>query len=51
MASPAYHSQAARRFLGLANRLTSRPGASKKAVSLLRAWSVKHSRLAAETKE
>jgi len=49
MASPAYHLEAAKRFLELANRLTSRPGASKKAVSLLRAWSVKHSRLAAET--
>ncbi len=45
-ASPAYHRQAAKRFLELANRLTSRPGASKKAVSLLRAWSVKHSKLA-----
>jgi hypothetical protein len=48
MASPAYHRQAAKRFLELANRLTSRAGASKKAVSLLRAWSVKHSRLAEE---
>ena len=46
LASPAYHRQAAKRFLELANRLTSRPGASKKAVSLLRAWSVKHSRMA-----
>ena len=48
MASPAYHTEAARRLLAVANRLTSRPGASKKAVSLLRAWSVKHSKLAAE---
>ncbi len=46
MAAPAYHRQAAKRFLELANRLTSRSGASKKAVSLLRAWSVKHSRMA-----
>ena len=46
LASPATHRQAAKRFLELANRLTSRPGASKKAVSLLRAWSVKHSKLA-----
>ena len=46
MASPAYHKQAAKRFLELANRLTSRSGASKQAVSLLRAWSVKHSRMA-----
>ena len=46
MASPAYHRHAAMRFLELANRLTSRSGASKKAVSLLRAWSVKHSRMA-----
>jgi len=49
MASPAYHRQAAKRFLELANRLTSRSGASKQAVSLLRAWSVKHSRMAQET--
>ena len=49
MFSPSYHTEIARRFLSLANRLTSRPGASKKAVSLLRAWSVKHSKLAAET--
>ncbi len=48
MASPAYHRFAAMRFLELANRLTSRSGASKKAVSLLRAWSVKHSRMAQE---
>ncbi len=48
MASPAYHTETARRLLAIANRLTSRPGASKKAVSLLRAWSVKHSKLAAE---
>ncbi|MBN1777290.1 MAG: hypothetical protein JW811_04130 [Clostridiales bacterium] len=48
MASPAYHTEAAKRFLELANRLTSRPGASKKAVSMLRAWSVKHSKMAAE---
>lgn len=47
-ASPAFHRQAAKRFLELANRLTSRPGASKKAVSLLRAWSVKHSKAAQE---
>jgi hypothetical protein len=51
MASTAYHRHAARRFLELANRLTSRSGASKKAVSLLRAWSVKHSRLAQQTGE
>ncbi|HPF88559.1 MAG TPA: hypothetical protein PK537_10970 [Candidatus Limiplasma sp.] len=46
MTSPAYHRQAAKRFLELANRLTSRSGASRKAVSLLRAWSIRHSRLA-----
>ncbi|MBE0601460.1 MAG: hypothetical protein IH607_06695, partial [Firmicutes bacterium] len=51
ISSPDYHTQAARKLLALANRLTSRPGASKKAVSLLRAWSVKHSKLAAETKQ
>jgi hypothetical protein len=39
-------SQNIRYILELANRLTSRSGASKKAVSLLRAWSVKHSRMA-----
>ncbi|HPJ01442.1 MAG TPA: hypothetical protein PKU80_01205 [Candidatus Limiplasma sp.] len=48
MFSPAYHTQAAKKMLAIANRLTSRPGASKKAVSLLRAWSVKHSKMAAE---
>ncbi len=48
MTSPEYHRQAAKRFLELANRLTSRPGASRKAVSLLRAWSVRQSRLAEE---
>ena len=51
LSSPAFHRQAAKRFLELANRLTSRSGASKKAVSLLRAWSVKHSKMAAETCE
>ena len=49
MATPACHRQAAKRFLELANRLTSRPGASRRAVTLLRAWSVRQSRLAEGT--